>query len=743
LRIYDSTGSLLYSNDDINYPSNVNSLLSFTANYSGTYYVAAGAYNDSYSGSYSLSVSLNAPPAPATHSQLAAYLTDGYWNDTSRTARYFDTSGDNTITVNITGLTTQGQDLARWALEVWETVVNLDFVETSGVADITFDDNDSGAYATSSTSGFGGGTIISSNVNVSTGWLASSGTQIGTYSLQTYIHEIGHALGLGHQGGYNGAATYGVDETFSNDSWQLSVMSYFDQADNTTTNASFAYVVSLMMADIIAGQTLYGASTVTNGNTTWGANTNLGGYWGILLGALFDGDSQPSVAGNPMAFTIFDNGGIDTLDLSTSSNHNNVDMRGGQFSNVNGLVGNIGIADGTVLENLIGGSGNDTIIGNDADNELTGGAGNDSVDGGDGNDTAAINDTRASVTVTDLGGGIVRIVSSDGTDTFENVENFRFTDGSVSLAVLLGNNVITGTSARDVLIGTSGVDNILGLAGHDRLDGGDGADVIEGGDGNDEILGRAGDDSLLGEEGNDTIAASDGNDTVYGGAGDDSLGGGFGNDSVYGGEGRDVIGSGSGRDLIEAENGDDVASGGWGYDTVYGGDGNDTLAGSYDADSVFGGAGNDSMGGGTGDDTMYAGAGNDQVGAGEDNDLIYGEDGHDFLGGGSGNDTLYGGADNDTINGGTGNDSLIGGDGVDQFVFNSLTNGEYDRISDFENGVDNIRMHGVGSGGQAARFAELSLSSVSGGVEISYAGHTILLEGHAIGDIDQSDFIFV
>ena len=52
-----------------------------------------------------------------------------------------------------------------------------------------------------------------------------------------------------------------------------------------------------------------------------------------------------------------------------------------------GLTGNVSIAHGVVIENAIGGRGDDVIIGNDADNILKGNAGNDVLYGGAGQDT--------------------------------------------------------------------------------------------------------------------------------------------------------------------------------------------------------------------------------------------------------------------------------------------------------------------------------------------------------------------
>ena len=269
----------------------MDSELTFAASSSGTYYISVRAlcgflqwqlYGGNRTGC----------PACASgrwHAGRDGGLSDGWilGGVLRGSGRYFDTTTSNQITVNITGLTAAGQQLARWAFEAWEMVADLVFVETSASdALITFDDYDprGGAYSTSELNW--DGTIQSSEVVVDTTWLDYYGTDISSYSFSTYIHEIGHALGLGHQGNYNGSATYGVDETFANDSWQMSIMSYFDQEDNTTTNASYAALVSTMMVDIVAIQNLYGApgsSSATAGDTTWGPGTEMDGYMREVL----------------------------------------------------------------------------------------------------------------------------------------------------------------------------------------------------------------------------------------------------------------------------------------------------------------------------------------------------------------------------------------------------------------------------------------------------------------------------
>jgi serralysin len=525
LRLYDANGAQVAFNDDGG--SGYNSRIIYTPSSTQSFFLSARAYGDTGQGNYQITVDTAAADSVAgSLDQLATYLTDGYWTDNGGARHTFDTSTSNIITVNITALSADGQRLARWAMEAWERVADIRFSEIGGSAQITFTDNQPGAYSSYWSIG---GTTQSAIVNVSTSWLNAYGTQIDDYSFSTYLHEIGHALGLGHQGDYNGAATYGVDETFANDSYQVSLMSYFSQTENTFVNASYGLPVTAMSADIVAIQALYGKpdnASSTNGKTIYGYNQTVGGYLGLYFDVLTTGQDPNNMLGNgPVALTIYDRSGKDTVDFRTDTTDQRVDLSDQGVWDVFGLKGNVVLARGTVIENYVAGDGNDWVNGNDGRNKIIGGRNDDTLNGLGGNDT--------------LKGG-------DGRDLLQGGTGKDKINGGG------GSDVINGGAGNDTLIGGAGHDQINGGGGRDNILGGSGNDTLQGDDGSDALAGGAGNDLINGGSGRDTLLGDDGRDTLRGDGSQDVLNGGLGNDRLTGGNGADdfVFDPGFGQDTV-------------------------------------------------------------------------------------------------------------------------------------------------------------------------------------------------
>ena len=422
------------------------------------------------------------------YDQIAFQLTDAgqAFFDESRQA--FDLSGSRILTYNITGLEAAGKLFARAAFDAWSNVSGIRFVEGGFFSDITLRHGFSNApvaFAETYTNEFGD--IVDAEVIISESWIAGdwsymAGGQVtvdyASYSMQTFVHEIGHALGLAHAGNYNSSATYNRDASYANDSWQASIMSYFSQLENPTIDADFAYVVTPMITDIIAIQDLYGIRAQAQiGDTTYGFGSNTGTY--------LDGLARVS---EPVAFTIFDSGGTDTVNYASVRDNQLIDLRAEAISDVNGLKGNMVIARGVTIENAIGGSGDDLIMGNHVANVLQGGAGADRIGGDDGNDV---------------------IVSGLGNDT-------SYGDaGADALTSFSGANTFWGGSGADLLLGGFQADALYGGAGNDVLRGDVGNGFFAG---SDRLVGGAGDDTLMGGGGADTFVfrRNEGNDTIGG-----------------------------------------------------------------------------------------------------------------------------------------------------------------------------------------------------------------------------------
>ena len=115
-----------------------------------------------------------------------------------------------------------------------------------------------------------------------------------------------------------------------------------------------------------------------------------------------------------------------------------LDLVAGHKSTVG--TGELTIGIGSVIENAIGGLGDDVLIGNAANNLLRGNRGNDTLDGGAGIDTAIFTGARAAYTVatTTTGFTVSGTTSLDGVDTLSNIERLQFSDDRVAYDAALG-----------------------------------------------------------------------------------------------------------------------------------------------------------------------------------------------------------------------------------------------------------------------------------------------------------------
>ncbi|HEY1629754.1 MAG TPA: M10 family metallopeptidase C-terminal domain-containing protein [Rhizomicrobium sp.] len=452
---------------------------------------------------------------------------------------YFDTASSWTATE-------KAQMTA--CLTLWSDIANINFSLTSVAAgaDITFHRGNDGSAVTpagwsgSGSAGNAGGstlwTMTNAEVSIDTsvpgfGPMDGDFQSIGGYVWMTIEHELGHAIGLGHGGPYNGDVDESVQQYSAFDTRLWSIMSYiepdlsdakyFSQYTVTGTNwgtAPDGYgndPTTPMPLDIAAIQGLYGVSTSAaySGGQVFGFNTNIADVTAEFYD--FTKNVDPVV-------TLFDSGTGNRLDLSGYSTASVIDLNPGTFSSADGMINNIGIAFGTKIDQAIGGAGADTFYANADADYMVGGAGADTFNMGA--------DFRRDDRI--VGGGNRNTVTVDGdyhaimhfeSDTVRQVGTLVMAAGHDYSFITADRNVAAGQSMT-FDASTLGSANEFKFNGIHELDGslivigGAGSDVVYGGTGNDIFTGNGGQDHYKGDGGADTYVyklASDSTSTTH------------------------------------------------------------------------------------------------------------------------------------------------------------------------------------------------------------------------------------
>lgn len=315
----------------------------------------------------------------------------------------------------------------------------------------------------------------------------------------------------------------------------------------------------------------------------------------------------------------------------------------------------------------------------------------------------------------------------------------------------------TGGAGADALVGNAAANTLNGGAGDDALRGNEGADKLNGDAGTDILFGGAGADQFDGGAGVDTGSYADAASgvTAYlngqAGAGGEAQGDRFINvenlvgsafaDRLYGDDAANEIRGGDGADTLD---------GGSGADRLYGEEGADIIVGGNGDDSLVGGAGADKLNGGAGADTadysasdaivvvnLQSGSASGGHAQGDTLNSIENLVGSAFA------DTLYGRNNQaNTLDGGAGADVLWGGSGADTFVFRA-GQASGDIVLDF-NGAgaagDMLLFEGYGTAADGAHLTQLDATHW----EITSADGLIvdvitLANG---ANVDLNDYIF-
>ncbi|PHS58174.1 MAG: hypothetical protein COB17_04050 [Sulfurimonas sp.] len=406
---------------------------------------------------------------------VSSLASTSYWNTSDTITFSFNETipssyytynnfvGSAELTTNWTALNQNQKDTVVNITQEINKLLGISLEEVSSGGDIALniikmDANTSGfAFLPGPVNPEDGDIFLSTEFNTTQDF----GLEVSQQGYATIVHEFGHALGLKHP--FEGANTLKADLNDVNHT----VMSYnsasnyvpsFSVNQNTISYVAAPFQPELFsLYDIATLQAIYGVNPDTN-----------------------TGDDVYTLSYTDYKIqTIYDAGGNDTIDLSSAIGTSNIDLRSGSLNSVDvytlaqvvelhqSLISddywkifieetltslytdaklytgknNLGIAIGTIIENVLTGFGDDIITDNEVDNNIfssfgddkiyLGNGGSDYVDGGIGNDTIYLNLFKEQINLSKLADDTYNLKTDIYEVNFVNIEAISLADGIV------------------------------------------------------------------------------------------------------------------------------------------------------------------------------------------------------------------------------------------------------------------------------------------------------------------------